>query len=144
MIELIYISKAIKRFDKNELIEMLKTFSHNNHKVNISGLFLYDGYGTFIQVLEGDPNHVQTLYDKISQDPRHTRVNLLGKTEIKQRNFSEWSMGFKHLQEEPLQKLVGFSEFMQQEETFNYLDKQPHFALEMLDYFKSQINNELN
>ncbi|MFT6991767.1 MAG: hypothetical protein ACJASL_003761 [Paraglaciecola sp.] len=78
MIELVYVSKAQKRFNPDELKQMLSVFRKNNQAQEITGLFLYDGYGTFIQVLEGHSNVVLPVYEKISNDTRHSRINLLG------------------------------------------------------------------
>jgi len=62
MIELVYVSEAQKRFNADELKAMLSVFRKNNQTQKITGLFLHDGYGTFIQVLEGHSNVVLPLY----------------------------------------------------------------------------------
>jgi hypothetical protein len=102
MIELVYVSKAQKRFNGKELKEMLSVFRKNNQTQKITGLFLYDGYGTFIQALEGHSNVVVPLYEKISKDTRHSWVNLLGESEIQDRSFPDWRMGFKNIEQSPI------------------------------------------
>jgi hypothetical protein len=68
---------------------------------------LYDGYATYIQVLEGDSDVVLSLSEKISDDTRHSRVNLLGKNKIQARNFPDRCMGFKNLDQSPMKEIEG-------------------------------------
>jgi hypothetical protein len=144
MIELVYVSKAHKRFNANELKEMLSVFRKNNQAQKITGLFLYDGYGTFIQVLEGHSNVVIPLYEKISKDTRHSRVNLLGESKIQDRSFPDWRMGFKNLEQSPITQLEGYSDFLQQSDRPNYLVQQPKFAIELLEHFKHNSKSNLD
>ncbi|MDP5215537.1 BLUF domain-containing protein [Pseudoalteromonas tunicata] len=142
MIELIYVSKAQSRFSEAELKAMLVQFRKNNKSKGITGLMLYDGYGTFIQVLEGDKQKVQPLYQLISKDPRHTRVNLLGESQIEKRSFPDWKMGFKNLADFPITNLDGYSNFLAQTDRSDYLEQKPSFALELMDYFrKNQVTD---
>lgn len=142
MIELIYVSKANKRFQTTELSHMLKAFRSNNQAKKISGLLLYDGFGTFIQLLEGLPEAVLPLYQKVCSDPRHSRVNLLGEGDIQSRSFPDWRMGFKNLDQSPVGEIEGYSTFLEHSDRPNYLIQQPNFALELLEYFKH--NNKSN
>jgi hypothetical protein len=142
MIELVYVSKAQKRFEADELKAMLRAFRKNNQAQEITGLFLYDGYGTFIQALEGHSNIVKPLYEKISHDTRHSRVNLLGENEIQERSFPDWCMGFKNLDQSPITQLEGYSNFLHQSDRPNYLIQQPKFVIELLEHFKH--NKKIN
>ena len=108
---------------------MLSVFRKNNQAHEITGLFLYNCYGTFIQVLEGDSNVVKPLYEKISKDTRHRRVNLLGENEIQERSFPDWRMGFKNLDQSPITQLEGYSNFLHQSERPSYPVQQPKFAI---------------
>ena len=58
-----------------------------------SGLLVYHG-GAFLQVLEGLEAALNSLYAIIDDDPRHMNCRLLLRTEISEREFGEWSMGF--------------------------------------------------
>ena len=66
LIELVYVSKAGKRLNQDELEGILSKARKNNTDTDITGLLLYDGYGTFIQVLEGPEPAVENLFEKIS------------------------------------------------------------------------------
>lgn len=144
MIELIYISKASKRFSIAEVQDMLRIFRQKNHGAGVSGLLLYDGYGTFLQALEGDSEVLMTLYEKIKQDKRHTRVNLLGESEITERSFPDWRMGFKNLDASPAIDLEGYSDFLEHTDRTNYLAEKPNFAMDLLEHFKHSSQSNLD
>ena len=78
MIELVYVSKAVQRLKQDQLEAILSKARKNNTDNEITGLLLYDGYGTFIQVLEGPENSVESLFSKIQKDTRHTNINRIG------------------------------------------------------------------
>ena len=80
--------------DTERLDEILKTARDNNHQRNITGMLLFHE-GSFIQVLEGNAEEVEALYEMISQDPRHKDANVVLKTEVEERAFDQWSMGYK-------------------------------------------------
>ena len=113
-----------------------------NQAKEVTGLFLYDGYGTFIQVLEGHSDIILPLYEKISRDTRHSRVNLLGQNQIQERSFPDWRMGFKNLSQLPALEIEGYSNFLQQTDPKSYLTHQPKFVIELLEHFKH--NNKSN
>jgi hypothetical protein len=144
MIELTYVSRAEKRYEHTELKEMLAIFRRNNKALNITGLLLYDGFGTFIQTIAGESENITSLFQRIRNDTRHSRVNLLAEIEIHERVFSDWRMGFRNLREEPIQGLDGFSDFMQQDDGFGFLNERPTFAIEMLEHFKNSSSFNLD
>jgi hypothetical protein len=144
MIELIYISKANKRFSAAEVQDMLRIFRQKNHTTGVTGLLLYDGYGTFVQALEGDSTVLSSLYEKIKHDDRHTRVNLLGETEISKRSFPDWRMGFKNLDVSPAIDLEGYSDFLEHTDRTNYLAEKPNFAMDLLGHFKHNSKSNLD
>lgn len=74
----------------------------------MSGLLLYCNQ-SFLQVLEGETEPVEALYQKIEKDPRHDKLRLLSRAPITVRKFPEWSMGFEHVDEDVLiETLPGF------------------------------------
>ncbi len=48
---------------------------------------------SFIQILEGESNAINSLYLEIAQDTRHKDVRLLDYSKISAKSFSSWSMG---------------------------------------------------
>lgn len=70
-------------------------------------MLLY-GEGTFIQVLEGDEETLEQTYKVITADPRHKNIIKMSEGEITERNFGEWTMGFKSANAQELAELGGF------------------------------------
>lgn len=142
MISLSYVSSATSRPSDDDLMALLKTAHRMNASLKITGLLLYNGKGTFIQVLEGDDEVVDELYAKIKQDERHVRVHCIARKQIDARQFSDWRMGFRYLSRETVVGVDGFSEFMAQEDGAEYLLENASFAEKMLGYFR-QSSGEL-
>lgn len=140
MISLCYVSSANKRFDNDELVNLLHSCHENNSQQNITGLLLYNGQGTFIQTLEGEENTVVPLYEKIKADSRHSRVNCISKNTIEERNFPNWKMGFRRLDKESVGNIQGFSDFMEQKDSNSYLSDKPHLVQSLLSHFKNKSN----
>lgn len=137
IITLSYISCARHRFSDDKLIALLEHCHSHNSKHNISGLLLYNGASTFLQVLEGEQDIVEQLYLRISTDKRHHRVNCISKKAIKERDFPDWKMGFRNLSKTPLTHIEGFSGFMQASDATSYLSEHAGFANTMLKHFKN-------
>ena len=65
--------------------------------------------GYLQQVIEGKETDIDQLFDNIIRDKTHSGVIRLLKEPIEQRNFSNWSMGFKNLS---LEYIDGFTNFL--------------------------------
>ncbi len=94
---LVYKSKAKPDLNFKEIEELLEKARLHNSANNISGCLLYYE-GEFIQYIEGNQIKVLKLFDKISMDKRHTKVQLLSHGLIEKREFKNWSMAFKNVQ----------------------------------------------
>jgi len=95
MFSLVYRSDAKSGFDLTQIQEMLFKAKSFNHKEGITGCLLYHD-GKFIQYLEGNQLKVLQLFDKIKEDKRHRKVELLAHGEIEKRAFEKWDMAFEH------------------------------------------------
>ncbi|MGD2118934.1 MAG: BLUF domain-containing protein [Chromatiales bacterium] len=109
MIHLIYISSATSWPTEQDLLELLKQSRVNNHRQQLTGMLLY-GNATYLQVLEGDPENVHHVFDAICRDPRNTGIVKLHEAEIEQRDFPDWSMGFKNLESLSPDEVPGFAD----------------------------------
>ncbi len=143
MIALSYVSSSTKRFTDDELTQLLKVCHRNNKISDISGLLLYNNSGTFIQILEGEAEDVESTYAKIKADPLHTRVHCISRKTISERDFPNWKMGFRNLSDTSLDHIEGYSDFMNSENPDEYLLKKASFASEILSYFKNTSNEVL-
>lgn len=113
---LIYISKAVKPFADDALLDLLSASRQNNGLRSVTGMLLYvkqtEANGTqtgrFIQALEGDEQVITALYDTIKQDSRHQQVTLLHSGPINLRSFANWTMGFRSLLEQEYLQIPGY------------------------------------
>lgn len=94
MIQLVYLSSARPLFSPEDVAAILEVSRRNNARDAITGLLVYKS-GSVIQFLEGPPEAVQALFAKIRHDPRHYRVTKLYEQEIAERDFPDWTMGFR-------------------------------------------------
>ena len=108
MKRIIYCSQATDDVTPDELIALLELARLKNERVGLTGMLLYCSQ-SFLQVLEGEPEALETVYAIISADPRHTNLRLLMDAEIPARLFPDWTMGFEHVDDEDLvEDLKGF------------------------------------
>lgn len=99
MFRLIYMSRSNEKMSEAKLKDIMETAQSNNAKVGVTGMLLYAG-DTFFQVLEGRQTDVEAVFDRVFQDPRHSRVRIMGQREAENRAFPDWSMGFKQVAED--------------------------------------------
>ncbi len=93
MIQLVYASAATAPFTPDALKALLAKARMRNTTYGVSGMLLYHE-GSFLQVLEGEPTHIDLIYHSIARDPRHRSPKVLFKSEIARREFPDWSMGY--------------------------------------------------
>lgn len=91
ILRLIYLSKATYTVDRDELIAMTRGFSERNARIGVTGTLIRLG-NYFLQVLEGPPDEVDALYEKIKLDPRHEAVTVLARYLDYSRVFGDWGM----------------------------------------------------
>jgi hypothetical protein len=75
----------------------------NNKRRGITGMLLYAD-GAVMQVIEGEKDAVMETFRDIQSDSRHTGIFVVIEEEIVSRQFAAWSMGFRLLSKEDLEK----------------------------------------
>lgn len=89
---LTYISRLSLLLTEKEIENIGSVSAYNNSKFDITGLLVYF-HGLFFQIIEGDNEAVELLYEKIKQDCRHTDILCLkSENDIQERLFPDWSM----------------------------------------------------
>jgi len=106
--QLVYVSNSNEFREEKELHELLRVSRQNNAKKGVTGMLLFHD-GLFMQILEGDPEVVTAVYEKISQDPRHRSCRVMADLEVDSREFGDWSMGYVKTEGTLVQ---GFSDLM--------------------------------
>ena len=86
----IYISRPT-HFDHIVLDDILTTSRSNNPQNGITGNLIFHS-DLFLQMLEGPPEAINKLYNKILSDSRHDDIVKLRDTEFPRRLFSSWAM----------------------------------------------------
>ncbi len=128
---IIYTSRVYKDGNEHLMQSILETARRKNAAADITGMLLF-GDGTFIQVLEGPRTAVDELLAVISADPRHTDVELLYDEMIDERAFSDWSMAYRVLTEERLERFGGQLGFEDREDLIAFLRNDDHFVKRFL------------
>jgi len=96
LVRLLYVSRAVDQDSAKAIESILETSRAHNLHNGITGVLCYGG-GVFLQAIEGGREAVNTLYNHIVADKRHTDVALLHYEEISERRFGGWTMGTVNL-----------------------------------------------
>lgn len=136
LIQLVYVSSSVGLFTPETLQDILAVSRRNNAARSITGMLLYKG-GNIVQVLEGPKDAVEALFARIEADQRHAGVICLCRKSITQRDFADWSMGFRDLNSEEVRAMDGYSEFL--DTSFDVRTMKPSQALNMLTLFKANL-----
>ena len=115
LFSLVYTSRAVAPMSRDDLTGLLQQARAHNPAARLSGILLYRNQ-TFVQLLEGQRNRVEPLYDAIRRDPRHHKVTTVSTREQLDRQFPDWSMAFDNLDEQPVD-VPGWSDLLDKPRT---------------------------
>lgn len=94
---LLYISRNNINGDydtlQKEISQILRSARKNNSEVDVTGALMFTS-NYFAQALEGPYDRVQTLFDRIQQDDRHSDMIMIDFSEVQSRIFAEWAMAY--------------------------------------------------
>ena len=88
---LMYASEAVASLAYPDLKDIMEKSEKNNIPVGISGMLCF-GNDKFLQILEGERLQISATYERILQDERHYKSELIEFVEIESRLFTNWSM----------------------------------------------------
>ncbi|KAB1069031.1 BLUF domain-containing protein [Tamlana haliotis] len=107
-----YISDAARPLDYNIKDNIYLKAKSNNTINNITGVLVYKN-SNFLQVLEGEEEVVDSVYKKISSDPRHDNLFKVINTNIDERIFEDYNFGFTIINEKAdLKNLYEYLEWL--------------------------------
>jgi len=89
---LLYVSQSTTQTSFDEGLALLNSSWLKNKEKGLTGILLYEDFH-FIQAIEGRPDVVDALFEKITLDKRHTELKIIGTQFSERRIFSEWNMG---------------------------------------------------
>ena len=104
--QIIYTSQASEQFNKRNLLDLLHTSRGYNTIDNISGLLMHRN-GYFLQIIEGEQDVVENLFQRLSNDTRHKNIKMILNRTVESRLFSNWAMGCADFDEPELSMLPG-------------------------------------
>lgn len=110
LIRCVYSSMATATFKEHEIPRLLDTTRKANEAAGITGILLYIE-GSFFQLLEGEPAVIDRLILRIQNDTRHTRITVIIRESISERDFGEWTMGFEAMGLSEAGEVLGESDF---------------------------------
>jgi hypothetical protein len=110
LVRLLYVSQPVGPVTTTVTASILEKSNIYNKKENITGV-LCQGSGLWMQVLEGERHQVNILYSRIIASRQHKNVELLSMDEIKERQFSHWSMALVHLSKDDPMVQMAHPEF---------------------------------
>jgi hypothetical protein len=110
MISIAYVSAAATPMSEQDILAILHQARANNSKTGLTGALLYFE-GRFIQILEGPEDEVRARFAAISADPRHRSIHLVSEDPIVQRQFPDWTMGFRPTSPELVKEIPGWDDF---------------------------------
>ena len=121
LIHCIYASVATRPLAPTDLGQLLEVARANNQRRNLTGMLLY-AEGSFFQVLEGAPEDVDAVFDRIAHDGRHENVTRIIREPIAARAFALWTMGFSGTTRAELDEASGTNDFFGEGQCLTQLD----------------------
>lgn len=100
-VTLLYMSDLAADVRAAEVGTIVKQARANNQRLGLTGLLVFDG-ARFAQLVQGPADSVHELARRLSHaEPRHTRMEILLLAPHEgPLLFSEWRMGYLHLEED--------------------------------------------
>ncbi len=132
MYYLIYTSTAVVSPTEADLAQILLSSDRNNGRDDITGLLLFHE-DSFVQMLEGAEEKVQSAFERIARDPRHYNVRKLGFGNSDQRYFPDWRMAFEPVDEDTVHRAEALS--MEAAEDFISRAEGEHLGIKLLRLF---------
>ena len=120
---LIYFSSSLT-LSEEDLVALLHQSRKHNSRVGITGVLLFVR-GHIVQVLEGDKQAVEALYERIKQDTKHTNVSLAINRPISQRLFAKWAMGYETITHQQLEEIKAIVNLDRSERSAMILSESP-------------------
>ena len=114
LVQLVYVSTATTPMSGQDLKELLEQSRERNTRHAVTGMLLYKNR-RFIQLLEGREDDVQAVFESIKRDERHEDIQLLWYLYSQFRDFPDWTMGFRNIEDVDARKLKGFTPFLERD-----------------------------
>lgn len=91
MKSLTYTSLARLDLQAEDIEAIHRTARESNALEGITGLLIFNGTH-FLQIIEGAPNAIDDLVERLRRDPRHSGLEVREERTVDHRSFPDWSM----------------------------------------------------
>ena len=88
---LTYTSLARLDLESFDLEDIHRSARDGNALDGITGLLIFNGTH-FLQIVEGAPDAIDELLERLREDPRHSGVEVRDERPVDRRSFPDWSM----------------------------------------------------
>ena len=88
---LTYTSLARLDLDTSDLEQIHRTARELNALDGVTGLLVFNGTH-FLQIIEGAPNAIDELVERLRRDPRHSGLEVRDERIVDRLSFADWSM----------------------------------------------------
>lgn len=88
---LTYTSRASLDLEAGDIEEIHRTARELNAFEGITGVLIFNGTH-FLQIVEGAPEAIDELVERLRRDPRHHGFEIRDERAVEQRSFPSWSM----------------------------------------------------
>ncbi len=95
--------------------------------------------GLYLQVSEGPKHLIRKLYSTLLLDPRHNYLAVVEEGEISKRSFADWTMAFSEALDTGLQKIPGFSNYMNDPESSQFSLSDSRSLWHLLKVYREQM-----
>lgn len=133
-------SSQSRIMSKKSIEEFLFEIREKNKLLTITGILLLI-QGKFVQYIEGPEDEIEKVYDSISKDSRHTDMILLDSGDLKERQFKDWSMAYKEVEDKQIKRIVGQENLDLEDVFLNQKESKNHPVLAVLYDFVKTLSN---
>ncbi|MBZ9779653.1 BLUF domain-containing protein [Psychroflexus sp. CAK8W] len=132
-----YISSQSRIMTKQSIEDFLFQVRDKNKRLAITGILLLI-QGKFVQYIEGPAEEIDKVYESISKDKRHTEMIMLDSGSLTERQFKDWSMAYKEVDDKQIKEIVGKEDLHLEDVFLNGKDIKNHPVLTVLyDFVKT-------
>jgi hypothetical protein len=119
--------------------ELLFNAREKNKRLAITGVLLLI-QGKFIQYIEGYEEDIDNVYRSIEVDPRHNDLLLLDSGYIDKRQYKNWTMAYRKVNNSEIKNILGYSELNLDDLFLNPAEEKTHPVLKVLYNFTHSLS----
>ena len=109
MRRMIYVSHTTSPMSQRDLLDLLHDARGFNAADGITGALMLRGE-LFVQILEGESEVLDDLWQRLQRDTRHAQARVLYDESVDSRLFGDWSMASAQLDDPALAVLPGVAD----------------------------------